>query len=730
MGIFSLKKNSLRTRIFLISTMFVIIVILFISGLMLMQSRLFWSAISKSNVEKNSIISQTMSDSVQHLGTVAFLSNVKSAASISDGEFWSVAHDLEIISLQAEMILKNMDDFDMVSVSPPREEYDGKTCFQVLYGPEVDADNFSLQEKIGKIGNMETLCRHVYEDSVEVIDSIVIAFPEGASIWMDASSGKRINEEGIVDTFDVERCPWYVGAITSEKSFFMPINEDIHDGTRQVSASIPVYVDGKLSAVVAISLNMERIEWIINESKLGNSVSSCLIDNTGVIICSDALEGEFVQGDGLVRNLLDSENMEIVEIANKVLAGESGFALINDGGKETYIAYAALPTVGWGQFLFVPSEQMYKSRDAILAKTDTVFAEMQETLNEQGEWFVFFVLIFGLLAMVGAGVVSLIFSYQLSKPIMDLNDAGQRYANSTNEDVSKGISYFDSVEVNTKDEIEMLWHTLMDMEDRVKTSVSYIRKISAEQERIAAELTLASNIQQNMLTKEFHPAMEKAGAFDIFAAMTPAKEVGGDFYDFLVVDDDHVAIAMADVSGKGVPAAMFMMMVKIFMDGFAGMGITPQEVVEKVNQSVCSYNDENMFVTIWFGILELSTGKVNAVNAGHEYPVIRGGDGKFRLMEDEHSFVVGAFMDMTYESYEFTLEKGDAIFLYTDGILDATNVDGVFFGNDRIIEALNETGLADTSEEILTHVKERVKGFVGDAPQFDDMTMLLLKYIR
>ena len=223
-----------------------------------------------------------------------------------------------------------------------------------------------------------------------------------------------------------------------------------------------------------------------------------------------------------------------------------------------------------------------------------------------------------------------------------------------------------------------------------------------------------------------YPAFPERSEFDIYATMTPAKEVGGDFYDFFLIDNDHLGMVMADVSGKGVPAALFMMMSKILVNNYALMGGSPAKVLEQVNNQICKNNEEEMFVTVWFGVLEISTGKVTAANAGHEYPILKKAGGEFELFKDKHGFVIGGMDGMRYKDYEFTLEKGGTLFLYTDGVAEATNAQNELFGTDRMIEALNKDADASPTD-LLNNMKQAVDEFVGEAPQFDDLTMLGVK---
>lgn len=246
-----------------------------------------------------------------------------------------------------------------------------------------------------------------------------------------------------------------------------------------------------------------------------------------------------------------------------------------------------------------------------------------------------------------------------------------------------------------------------------------------EKERIGAELNVATQIQASILPCVF-PAFPEYEEFDIYASMDPAKEVGGDFYDFFLVDPDHLALVMADVSGKGVPAALFMMITKTLLKNAAQSGLCPGAVLETVNNQLLENNEAGMFVTVWLGIYEISTGRLTAANAGHEYPAVKRVGGSFTLFKDKHGFVMGGMEDVTYREYELTLHAGDILFLYTDGVAEATNKEKQLYGTDRMLDALNKKENADSRELLLT-VRADIDLFVGEAEQFDDITMLALK---
>lgn len=239
------------------------------------------------------------------------------------------------------------------------------------------------------------------------------------------------------------------------------------------------------------------------------------------------------------------------------------------------------------------------------------------------------------------------------------------------------------------------------------------------------ELGLATNIQRHMLPSIF-PAFPGRKEFDVYALMNPAKEVGGDFYDFFLIDDTHLGLVMADVSDKGVPAALFMMASKIMVQNYALMGYSPKEVITRVNKQICSNNQDEMFVTVWLGVLDLETGILTATNAGHERPIIKKPDGNFEIINDKHGFVVGWLGESVYSEYQIKLEKGTKLFVYTDGVPEARDNNGQY-GMERTLASLNEYKDL-TPEGICKDLLSDLNKFIGNNNQFDDITMLCLEY--
>lgn len=277
------------------------------------------------------------------------------------------------------------------------------------------------------------------------------------------------------------------------------------------------------------------------------------------------------------------------------------------------------------------------------------------------------------------------------------------------------------------DEIRQLSDSFANMIEKTEHYISDIRKITAERERISAELNVATQIQADMLPRIF-PAFPERKEFDIYASMKPAKEVGGDFYDFFLTDDDHLVLVMADVSGKGVPAALFMVIAKTLIKNRAQMGGTPAQILADVNRQLCEGNEAELFVTVWLAVLTISTGEGIAANAGHEHPVLRRAKGQYELVKYRHSPAVAAMDGIPFAEHEFRLYPGDSLFVYTDGIPEANDKENGLFGTDRMVDVLNRMPEAPP-RKVLENMAEGIDAFSAGAEQFDDITMLCLNYI-
>ena len=332
--------------------------------------------------------------------------------------------------------------------------------------------------------------------------------------------------------------------------------------------------------------------------------------------------------------------------------------------------------------------------------------------------------------MLGFTVLFIIFAaYVTNKhmvnPLKELAEATTSFVKDRD---SESGGKLNSVNIKTGDEIEDLYHSFVDMEHELTGYIDDLMKITAEKEKLGVELDLAKRIQESALPSIFPPFPDRK-EFDIYAIMDPAKEVGGDFYDFFLIDDDHIGLVMADVAGKGVPAALFMMISKTIIKTYtqAGGTMDTAEILKLVNEQLCANNEADMFVTVWLAIITISTGALISSSAGHEYPVIRRAGGEFELIYDKHGLPLASMDGVKYRNYEDTLCKGDMLFVYTDGVPEATSSEDELFGNDRMLDALNKVK-SDNCVDVVDGVRTAIEGFVKEAPQFDDITMLAFRY--
>ena len=316
-------------------------------------------------------------------------------------------------------------------------------------------------------------------------------------------------------------------------------------------------------------------------------------------------------------------------------------------------------------------------------------------------------------------VYSVILRRGIIKPIKTLTKEAERFAKTN-------LPSGEPINIRQKDEVGILARAVEKMETDIARYTENLTVITAEKERVNTELSVATRIQANMLPSIF-PAFPNRKEFDIFATMNPAKEVGGDFYDFFMVDERHLAIVMADVSGKGVPAALFMVIGKTLIKDHTWPGKDLGSVFDEVNELLCESNSEGLFITAFEGVLDLVSGEFRFVNAGHEIPYICKKNVKFEPYKIRAGFVLAGMEGMRYKCGEMQLEAGDKIFQYTDGITEAANVRMELYGMDRLTAVLGENSDLPPGE-LLPAVKRDIDNFVGEAPQFDDITMLCLEY--
>ena len=728
-------KISLRTKLFLVIFLLVASAVIIFAGLGILRFSRFGKLFYDSNMEQDEIISETTDRTMLEDATDSFQKYVESDADLIDGEFWTMEDDLVLLATNVKDILENPESYgerqinELVRTQEVRLD-EGKISCCLLYSSDADKENEEAVQKIHKLANLSAAMKYIVREEGAMHD-IIIDLPEGPSIVAYRHPWDRVTGNDGDLFYDVSARPDYIGAVETGDVFFAPLIYDEKYGEYKVSVGIPVYVDGKFAAFVGGSRFISDLDEMMEEmsESIGPDSFICLVNSDGRVIFSERKEGELAAGEGDGNNIARSLNHELTGLAKEALAGKEGFAKVSIDSETTYIAYAPLKTVGWTLLLGVSEETLTQPSKELVSQVDEI---TMDTLKRTDIMFKRTQLTIALMAVVLIFITvftSLRYSRKLVSPVLKLKKAADSFIKREDIGLEYEHDFFGSLELYTGDETEDLWLTMRDLEQNIRKSMQRLQEVTAEKERIDTELSIAARIQSDMLPKKF-PAFPERKEFDLFSMMKPAKEVGGDFYDFFLTDEDHLVLVMADVSGKGVPAALLMVVAKTMIRNISMSegGTNPGKTLYTVNNHLCENNDECMFVTVWLGCVTLHTGEVVWANAGHEYPCICRKDGEFELIRDEHGPGLGSFENVEFTEQKLKLQPGDVLFLYTDGIPEASDGRDNIFGLDRMKEALDKGIKGNGPDMLAASVKKSVDEFAGQTPQFDDITMTVFEY--
>ena len=712
---FGMTIGGLQQKIFNLVLIFVIIIGVVVGGISFYQYSLITELVSSTNEEQQesivAISSQTMSQVIDGSMTQ---SNALQAY-IAEDMFTDLKTDVVTLQTLATGLYEHKDSFEPHAFAVPDPANEGTPSAQVLYEKGVNYEN---SEYLGIAAHMsDTMIAMCSGNSM--MSACYFGLADGTHLCIDEHSSNKFDENGDIMNFPVRERPWYTGAAESGGVWFSDVYSDSFTGILCITCSAPVYADGRLVGVVGADMFLDSMSDYINSSS-GDGGFICVVNGSGHIIFAPEHNGLFTATTSEnAEDLRASANTALAAFVNDSLSAPTGLRLVDVNGTAYYMTGTPISSVGWTTISVVDKAMTEQPTQLMIAEYEKINNNATETFRSSSQTAEYAVLAILAAVLVIGTIIIIKFSGRIVKPLERMT-AHIAAASSAGDMFEMYDTY------RTGDEIEELAKAFADLSGRTVQYIDHIQKITAEKERIGAELSLATSIQAGMLPNMF-PAFPERPEFDIYASMDPAKEVGGDFYDFFMIDDDHLAMVIGDVSGKGVPAALFMMASKITINDHALMGGTPAEILQRVNKQICSANDAEMFVTVWLGILEISTGKLTAASAGHEYPMLNI-NGKYELFKDKHGMAVGAMDIAKYKDYEITLKNGDSIFVYTDGVAEATDAQNELFGTDRTLDALNNLPGNDTQEEILKGVRKAVDAFVKEAPQFDDLTMLGLKY--
>ena len=492
------------------------------------------------------------------------------------------------------------------------------------------------------------------------------------------------------------------------------------------SCSIPYEVNGNFGGVIFFSILMDELAYLVEPATATNDEFNFVLNAEGKVILSSKEKSSDLKELQVVYDnppdIRESKQTVLSDIAKKMTSGAKGMEEIEINDNLYYIAYAPIKELNWSLGVVLPANEVTQTIEENRAIIQNLTEEKVTTLDHR---FIIVMLAMLLIALAMWAVVTTLIGRKLAtqfvQPIKDLSD-GVR-------DIAMGNFEKKLEVIPSGDEIESLSTTFNAMTDELQNYIANLNAATAERERMAAELDVAKNIQRSMLPQDFPPFPDKT-EFDIFATMEAAKMVGGDFYDFYLADENHLVVTIADVSGKGIPAALFMMSSKTILKNFVLMANTADDLAAAMtlaNQQLCQNNEELMFVTIFLAMLDLKTGKLIYVNAAHNSPLIYH-NGKYEYLPRIKAVAPGVRPKARYEQAELQMDPGDILFLYTDGVTEAENLNDELYSNERLEQFLNTTDSTETLEDLLAQVRQSIKDHVNGAQQSDDITMLALRF--
>ena len=708
------KVKSLGQKISMVMIGVIIVTLLIVGVIFMLSMKDISDVVVSTNHQVGESVKEISSSTMSEFSKERLLELAQDKASIADSFFIDFEKSVRIVAADAKRIYENPNRYVRKKVRLPDKSKDGQLSLQVLYSSEVNPNDPRIVSELGLLGNVGDTLMSVNGES-ENLASIYVATESGFMVQADYISASKFDEAGNIMPLEAKKRPWYRGARESGVPYFTPVVRDVHTPQLGIMCGVPVYRDGKLVAVAGGGMYLDALESLVKNVDLGANGNSCILNRRGQVLFSTYSNGTLAAVDGGPDlRTLDSS---IAEIATDAVRGGTGVAMLAIDGIDQYVAYAPLKTIGWSMFVILSRAQVDEPtrllRDNLSSLTEQAY---QNTNMLIGHSIIMMVAVFAC-AFAFALANSMVLSKRIIKPIKALTEEVQAI---------EGDNLDFKWDMNTDDEIQVMADSFRSLTERMKMYINDIQLYTAKNERMSAELSLAERIQASMLPHE-NPPFPDCKEFEIFGVMDPAREVGGDFFDYFFIDDDHLCLTIADVSGKGIPGALFMMMSVIILRNTAMMLKKCDRVLAQLNEALCTHNEAEMFLTAWIGILELSTGKLTACNAGHEYPIIKHPDGSYVMYKDKHGLVLGAMQHMKYDEYEIQLEPGSKIFVYSDGLPEATNKDEKMFGVNRVVEALNENP-DDSPEQTLQNMIKAVDAFVEDAEQFDDLTMLCLEY--
>ena len=595
----------------------------------------------------------------------------------------------------AEMIYDNKDQY--INKEIPMRGIDSPEVYLLQRSYDnMDVDKAKVKEEMSLLANLESIWEPMMKESGNFIATAYAGTESGFMISYDMNADKaEYSEDGEV-YFNHKDRPWFLEAKKQGKLIFTDIEQDYFGRGLSLTCAKPFYHNGEFAGVVAMDILVSDLQKAIIDMDIDKNYDTdyaFLLNHNGDIIASPYINGTIVTFENI-----NSPDSVFYDLREKIMNSDSNL----EHSKGFYCVHSKIKSLDWILCLYIPED---------------IVLEPVNSLENIIRFIIYLFIAITIASYVIVYWIVGIYSKKFTDPIENLEKDVKL--------ISEGNLDYEA-QVIGNDEISDLAISFNNMTKSLKNYINDLTSLTAEKERIGAELNVATHIQSSMLPSIF-PAFPDDDKFDIYATMNPAKEVGGDFYDFFKIDDKHLAIVVADVSGKGVPAALFMVIGKTLIKDHTTLKTDLSSVFYEVNNILCESNSENLFITAFEAVVNLETGHFTYVNAGHELPFIyRKGEG-YKPEQIKAGFVLAGMENMKFTCGDLYLNHGDRVFQYTDGVTEATNSNNELYGMERLEKALNEN-CDKTVTELLPAIKADIDKFVGDAPQFDDITMLGFEY--
>ena len=709
--------GGIQQKIFNLVVVAILMVLAAYTIVIVYQSKSLGTLVDDTSTQQKESITAISRQTMNGVLDASFTERTQMQAALANNYFGSAERVVRMIVDYTEHLFADPESYTRRTVAPPIYGVQGGICAQLLTEEGVDISKPEIAEEIGLIGNMVEMMYALYQNAN--VDSCYLALPDGVMVLVDDHPESKFDAEGKLRSIPIRERPWYRGAVEKRDLFFTDVTKDLFTGEISIMCSYPIYYHGRLIAVAGADLFLSDMEAAVTASgKNGGDV--CIVNENGHVVLSSRTDGVFrVLPDEQAQDLRSTENRELGTFVQTALKEATGICRVKVDESNYYMAGAPISVVNWALVSMVPQELMDQPTAVMLGQYDNIENQAVARYNTGLSNAKRTILVLLLAVFALSSIATNVLSRRIVKPLEAITKRVRSLGGSD-------LQFFMEKEYETGDEIEVLADSFAKLSAKTLEYVAEVKRITGEKERIGAELHMATEIQASQLPRLFPPFPQRT-EFDIFASMDPAKEVGGDFYDFFLVDEDHIALVMADVSGKGVPAALFMMVSRVLIKAHLQSGESPAKALADVNAQLCESNSAGFFVTVWVAVLEISTGKGVAAIAGHEHPALRRANGQYELVVYRHSMAVATMEDLVFKEHEFRLYPGDSLFVYTDGVSEATNANNELFGDQRILTALNRSPDAPP-EKIVQNVKDGIDAFVDGAEQFDDITMLCLKY--